>query len=619
MGESFASWAGRIEQLAAALRNLADEAAPLGVPRPHGEEWHQLLHYKLLPQLRGRPCLIVAVVGGTNIGKSVVFNHLAGSNASHAGPLAAGTKHPVCLVPADFDQPDTLAEWFEGFHLRPWHSAEDATEESPEHRLFWRPDPAVPPRLLLLDTPDIDSNAEVNWQRADHLRQAADVLIGVLTEQKYNDAAVKRFFRKAVDADKPILVLFNQVDLEADREYWPLWLETFCRETGARPELVYVVPRDRAAAAALRLPFYPVGSDGRAQPSQSVSLREELSHLHFDRIKIRTFRGALRQVVAAPGGAADWLQRVREASGQFALAGEALSGTRFARIQWPALPPRVMIDELAAWWDERRNAWSRGVHAFYRQVGRGITWPFRTAWSQWSAAAPEPLEDFQHREREAVIAAVARLIDELERLAEIGNDLLRSRLEALLEGNRRAALVAAVQASHAQLPQVSDDFRRFIRRELDTWSQHNPRALRWLRSLDHLAAVARPAISVTLVISGWMVAGQIVHDAAVQAVGHSVGQWAAEAAITGGIAGGGEAAVTGAGATVQRAAAQFLQRVQTRYAEMRAGWLAAWLERELLGELLADLRRGATMPQSEAFLRVEQVMDELRRQLPPAP
>ncbi len=79
----------------------------------------------------------------------------------------------------------------------------------------------MPPRLLLLDAPDVDSDVAVNWRRATAIRQAADVLVAVLTQQKYNDAAVKQFFRAAVEADKPIIVVFNQCELEADRAYWP--------------------------------------------------------------------------------------------------------------------------------------------------------------------------------------------------------------------------------------------------------------------------------------------------------------------------------------------------------------------------------------------------------------
>ena len=140
------------------------------------------------------------------------------------------------------------------------HAPTDPLEDSPEHRLYWRNGATVPPRLLLLDTPDIDSDAPVNWQRADIIRQASDVLIAVLTQQKYNDAAVKQFFRRAVAADKPIVVVFNQCDLRADREYWPLWLATFAEETGAKPELVYVAPYDRQAANEQKLPFYAVGA-----------------------------------------------------------------------------------------------------------------------------------------------------------------------------------------------------------------------------------------------------------------------------------------------------------------------------------------------------------------------
>src|SRR5690606_40025539 len=60
----------------------------------------------------------------------------------------------------------------------------------------------------------------------------------------------------------------------------------------------------------------------------------------------------------------------------------------------------------------------------------------------------------------------------------------------------RSTLLARVEASHAQLPPVDDDYRKFLRAELDQWSTDNPRAVALLRSLDHVAALARPAITV---------------------------------------------------------------------------------------------------------------------------
>ncbi len=343
---SFSSFAAGIEQLTRTIEALAPGAARLGVGPPQGREWFDLLQRKLLPQLQGPPLLIVAIVGGTNIGKSVVFNHLAGETASAATPLAAGTKHPVCLVPPGCDDPQLLGRLFEHFELHAWQSADDPLCDSPADRIYWRVGSQVPQRLVLVDAPDVDSDATVNWQRARAVRQTADVLIALLTQQKYNDAAVKQFFRAAVEADKPIIVIFNFCDLEADRDYWPQWLARFCAETGATPELVYVVPYDRAAASELRLPFYRLEGrmrderlgmrdEGQRQdalaeadsschlaeigetasdpssftlhpssfilhpsssippPSSPTDLRNELAALHFGAIKIRTFRGAL--------------------------------------------------------------------------------------------------------------------------------------------------------------------------------------------------------------------------------------------------------------------------------------------------------------------------------------
>ena len=57
--------------------------------------WANLLTYKLVPHLAGEGCLIAAVAGGTNSGKSTVFNTLLGAAISPVAPTAAATRHPV--------------------------------------------------------------------------------------------------------------------------------------------------------------------------------------------------------------------------------------------------------------------------------------------------------------------------------------------------------------------------------------------------------------------------------------------------------------------------------------------------------------------------------------------
>src|SRR5438552_3556944 len=170
----FAASAAQTQRLFEALGAVECACRTLQLPPLAGREWYESLHRKLIPQLAAHPFIVAAVVGGTNIGKSVIFNHMAGANVSAISPLASGTRHPVCLVPAGFEKEHDLAAIFEGFKLVEWTEPGAALENSPEDRLFWKTSSALPDNLLVLDTPDIDSDAEINWQRADHLRHCAD-------------------------------------------------------------------------------------------------------------------------------------------------------------------------------------------------------------------------------------------------------------------------------------------------------------------------------------------------------------------------------------------------------------------------------------------------------------
>ncbi len=612
MTTTFRAWADQVRKLEHALAAVQPLAERVGVEPPTGQEWFQLLRLKLLPQLDVEPLLVVGIVGGTNIGKSVLFNHLAGEVASAVSPLAAGTKHPVCLVPPGMEDPSVLARVFDGFHLKAWSSAEDPLRESPENRLFWRVGGNVPPRLLLLDAPDVDSDVTVNWRRARAIRQVADVLVAVLTQQKYNDAAIKQFFREAVEADKPIVVVFNQCDLDEDRAFWSQWLATFSAETGAEPELVYVAPWDRAAANELRLPLYEVGRDGQRPPAGPARLRDELAAMHFDAIKIRTFRGALARVLDPERGARRYLAAIRSAAAEYASAYQALSATEMARVAWPTLPPSVLVDEIRNWWGLGRPAWSRSIHGFYRTLGQGLTWPVRSL-QQMLRPSADPLEAFRRQEQDAILLAVEKMLDELERLSQVGNDRLRPQLLELLSGNARVRLLERVAHAHEALPAVDDDYRVFLRAELDAWEESNPRAVRFIRSLDHVAAVARPAITVLLFVSGWHLAGDLAGQAVAQAAGHTVGHLAQEAAIAGGITGGGEVLVSTTSEGVSQAAGRLFTRLQSRYAQQRAAWLAGWLEHELLGGLLGHLRDGAEVSQGPVIQEVEESLRALAR------
>ncbi len=280
-----------------------------------------------------------------------------------------------------------------------------------------------------------------------------------------------------------------------------------------------------------------------------------------------------------------------------------------ARVAWPGLPTSVLVDEMQQWWDADRSAWSRRVHGFYRVVGRGIMRPVRAAWTAVAGPSEDPLAAFQRQEQAAVVMAVEKLLDELARLAQVGNEILQPRLQRILGGQARSELLARIEAAHRSLPPVDEDYRAMLRAELDAWKAGYPRVTRWLQTFDQAMAVARPAITVTLCVSGGVLAGDLVGQAAMHAAGHVAGHVAADAAIATGIT---EAVVSTTGEGAGQAAARLFRRLQTRFAQQRAQWLADFVETQLLGGLLAELRQGAAVPQSIEFRNVEAAMAELK-------
>ncbi|MFN7804774.1 MAG: GTPase, partial [Planctomycetaceae bacterium] len=497
-----------VRRLETAVQGLAQQAAVLGLPGLEGREWYEQLQRKLLPQLSGEPFVVAAVVGGTNIGKSVIFNHLAGVRASATSPLASGTKHPTCLVPGGFTTQHPLGEIFPGFELIPWSQAGAALDETDRHLLFWKPAPELPSNLLILDTPDIDSDAPVNWLRADRVRACADVLVAVLTQQKYNDAAVKQFFRKAAAEDKAVIVVFNQVLLPEDEQYWPKWLETFSRETGVQPDLVYIAPNDRRAAEENRLPFYerawPV-EDGRtatvatpSTPSVPRNLRDDLASLKFRDIKLRTLRGSLRQVVSTTDGAPAWLSEVRRRSAGFQDASTLLSMQQLARIDnWPSPPAALFVNQIREWWRLQREGWTKTIHDGYSRLGETVLAPLSWARQKLSGPTPDPAEAYLAQERQLMLQTIEELYAELTRLSQLGNELLRPRLEKLLSGTSRSDVLEQLSREQGNL-NVTRELHEVVSQQMTRFRDESPGSFGLLKKLDTAAALARPVTSVAL-------------------------------------------------------------------------------------------------------------------------
>ncbi len=577
-----------------------------------GREWYELLARKLVPQLSDQSYLVVAVVGGTNIGKSVVFNHLAGFRASATSPLASGTKHPTCLVPKGFRETHNLQEIFPGFVLRDWAGAEEPLKEEGVDWLFIRECEETPANLLILDTPDVDSDARINWERADNIRRCADVLVAVLTQQKYNDAAVKEFFRKAASEDKSILLVFNQCLLPEDEPYWPLWVGTFCEETKIRPQILYVAPNDRRAAESLRLPFYERPWPPTAEPTSEVArnLMTDLTSLRFGEIKLRSLGGSLKQLIDREQGAPRWLDEIRAQGDQYHRAAQLLTANKLAEVaDWPTIPSTLLVNEVRQWWGGQRKGWTARVHDSYNLLTRAVMIPVRLARDRIQGEPTDPVQLYRDREWAAVLETIEEVYGKLEWLAELGNELLKPKLAKLLTGVSRAGLIQQIRQSHEETD-IAAELRTLVQAEMATFAEDSPEFYKLFRRLDSLAAAARPAVTVILAVTGVGLIGDVVFTtAATTTLGH----------LTADVVGGTVAASVGESVLsegVSQGAGQLqmrLRKLHQRFAAVRAAWLAKLLKEHLLGTLPEDLQAASRMSTSAEFLAAANAVENVCR------
>ncbi len=612
-----------ITELKQSVDKLAIRARLLELPELDQAEWYQLITQKLLPQLNDSSYLVVAVVGGTNIGKSVIFNHLCGIKASATSPLASGTKHPTCLVPKRLAKPELLQTVFSEFELQHSDNADDALQLTDRDIMFWREHTDGPENLLLLDTPDIDSDAEINWTRADKVRRAADVLIAVLTQQKYNDAAVKKFFRIATSEDKAILVVFNQCLLPEDDTYWPIWLETFCQETGVSPEFVYVAPHDRRAAEDNKLPFYqrdwpvdekPLQSEKKPETEQSArNLMQDLSTLRFEEIKLRSLRGAIVSLQDSQTGIPHYLAEIKQRAGIHGDAWHRLTERlREINVTWPKIPNRVVVAEIRSWWKEQRTGWEASVHGFYDVVGKGIMWPVRKLRGLDAEDSTSWVDEYRQQEWDIIHKQLSDIYDRLDSLSQHGNPVLAPRLDRLISGNSREETIDKLRQAHLE-SDLDQELEQLIHLQMTTFRDQRSDWFRLLKRLDSVAAAARPVLSVALFATGVGPVGNavvpVMTDTAMQAALHVAGDVTA-GTVTAAV---GETAISSGASTGVGYLEAWFHQLHRSFVESRKNWMLDQLQQHLWDTLLEDLQIAAEVPQSKEYIELEKNLNQFDR------
>lgn len=249
----------------------------------------RLLEVKLRLEAR-RPAdapPVVVIAGGTNVGKSTVFNWVVGDQVASSSPLARHTKAPTVFVHAAEVPALQDGAFLPAYRRMTMHAPADAARE-PEQGItsyFLKTHERDDVRgVVLVDSPDIDSTHANNRAVAEDLLFLADAVVFVSTPEKYNDELCVRYLRQATELSKALVCVLNKgADAEVARDF---------REV--------VVPGLGGEVAVLTLPYVTP----RPEPRQSDPFRSELQQLV---LRPRDQAGALRQ--AAVRGAAVMLGR----------------------------------------------------------------------------------------------------------------------------------------------------------------------------------------------------------------------------------------------------------------------------------------------------------------------
>ena len=157
-----------------------------------------------------RAALNIAVIGPTQSGKSTLVNLLLNQQAAGVSPLAGFTVHPQGFaMNVNTDVLSGVAEHFSGFQqVEQWSLN---TEKYSSYSISPITTDTLP-ACLLWDTPDFDSIDAHSYQQGVLRALAlADVLVLVVSKEKYADQSVWDTLALVKPLKQPVLVVINKL------------------------------------------------------------------------------------------------------------------------------------------------------------------------------------------------------------------------------------------------------------------------------------------------------------------------------------------------------------------------------------------------------------------------
>jgi hypothetical protein len=351
-------------------RTLAELREQVGAA-PRLDHALERLERDLLPRTAGGTDYLVAgIVGPNNIGKSLLFNSLIGAQLSPSEPRGGATRQLVgAAAPALFEaliSEPTLAQ----FPLAPVESdgtplaAAKENAANPATLLFAKV-PALPPGLMLIDTPDFDSVFVQNRAATESLLRVCDLALVMVNRNTYANAQVVDFLTDWLAHGRPWALVYNDAFL--DHEITNEHVAEMVRAIQTEPLAVFVAPTDlelqvKGATKAL----VPHKLEGAERTSETLATW--LQGEQRDAIKARALEASLAEL---RDDLAALLAELRtEAENALAIWNLVQRQTTEVarRVAAGAMPPDTFLEAFRRVADRRIPAWRRGLRAGQRRV-----------------------------------------------------------------------------------------------------------------------------------------------------------------------------------------------------------------------------------------------------------
>jgi len=157
------------------------------------------------------PCLWIVFVGGTGTGKSTLFNAFCGEEISATGRERPKTRgailycHKDCPIEKGFPFPDYPTKRLPvgEFQSKPAEGMSGHLLIRQHQRDAWF-------RIVVADTPDLDSVAPEHREVAQNLSLLADRVVFVTSQEKYADDVPYHFLARVIRQGDPFFFLLNK-------------------------------------------------------------------------------------------------------------------------------------------------------------------------------------------------------------------------------------------------------------------------------------------------------------------------------------------------------------------------------------------------------------------------